>query len=209
LNKILLLEDDPVLAKTLKKFLQKNGYDVDLARDGQEALAYSYKSDYSLYLFDINVALINGDDLLKELRDGLDNTPCILVSALVDIDSVTKGFLSGADDYIKKPFDPNELLVRVKAKTKELKKYINHKDYRLIVDEDMIFHKNQELNLPNIQHNIFASLLKNYPNPVVKDELMLFLEIPTDLALRVNISKLKQLIDVDIKSIRGVGYRLA
>ena len=176
LNKILLLEDDPVLAKTLQKFLQKDGYEVDWVKDGEEASKYSYENDYSLYLFDINVPLVNGDDLLKELRDSGDNTPCILVTALVDIDSVTKGFVSGADDYIKKPFDPNELLVRIKAKTKELKKNITYKDYTFVMDDDSILYKNKEFHLPNIQQNIFVALIKNHPNPVTKDELMIFLE---------------------------------
>ena len=209
LNKILLLEDDPVLAKTLQKFLQKDGYEVDWVKDGEEASRYSYENDYSLYLFDINVPLFNGDDLLKELRDSGDNTPCILVTALVDIDSVTKGFVSGADDYIKKPFDPNELLVRIKAKTKELKKHIMYKNYTLVMDDDSILYKNKEFHLPNIQQNIFVALIKNHPNPVTKDELMLFLETPNDLALRVNMAKLKQKLDVEIKNMRGIGYKLA
>ena len=208
MNKILLLEDDPLLAKTLKKFLEKNSYSVDWARNGEEASSYSYDNSYILYLFDINVPLYNGDDLLKDLRDSNDKTPCILISALVDVDSISKGFMSGADDYIKKPFDPNELLVRIKAKTQRLNNLIKYGDYEIYVDDERIFYNSKEIFLSYILKNIFISLVKNYPNPVTKNELMLFLETPNDLALRVNITKLKQKIDVEIQNVRGVGYKL-
>ncbi len=116
-NRILLLEDDPNLSKSLIKYLNINSFYVDWAKNGEEAIDLTYKNSYDLYLFDINVPLISGIDLLKELRDAEDFTPTIIVSALVDIDSITDGFIAGADDYVKKPFDPEELLVRIKAKT--------------------------------------------------------------------------------------------
>ena len=208
MNKILLLEDDPLLAKTLKKFLEKNSYKVDWVKNGDEASQFSYTNKYDLYLFDINVPLFNGDDLLLALRDSGDKTPAILISALVDIQSITKGFKSGADDYIKKPFDPQELLIRIKSKTNRLTKSLNYKEYKLLLDEERIFHKDEEIFLSHIHKNIFISLMKNYPNPVTKEELMLFLESQNDLALRVNITKLKQKLSIDIQNIRGVGYKL-
>ena len=200
---------DTILAKTIKKFLEKNNYEVDWARDGEDASELVYENRYDLYLFDINLPRFNGDDLLLSLREADDKTPAILISALVDIDSITKGFQSGADDYIKKPFDPQELLVRIRSKTKELKKSITYKDYTIYLDEDKIFYKDEELYLSAVHKNIFLALVKNYPNPVVKDELMLYLESQTDLALRVNITKLKQKLSLDIQNVRGVGYKLA
>ena len=208
MNKILLLEDDPILAKTVKRFLLKNGYEVDLVQDGEEALEATYKQQYALYLLDINVPLLNGDDMLLLLRESGDTTPSILISALVDIESQTKGFASGADDYIKKPFDPQELLLRIKAKTHQLKKNIHYKEYELLIDEQKILKNSKELSLSQTQKNIFISLLQNYPNPVTKEELMLFLESPTDLALRVNITKLKQKLELSLENVRGVGYKL-
>ncbi len=208
MNKILLLEDDPLIAKSLIKFLTKNNYEVTWAKDGDEASGLSYDNNYDLYLFDINVPRFNGDDLLLALRQSGDKTPCILVSALVDIQSVTKGFVSGADDYIKKPFEPQELLLRIKAKTNQLVKTIKYKEYELLVDEDKILHKGKELILSKTLKKIFISLLKSYPNLVTTDELMLFLESSSNIALRVNITKLKQKATIDIQSIRGVGYKL-
>ena len=208
MSKILLLEDDPLLAKSLQKYLSKNGYEVEWVKDGNQAIEATYESKYQLYLFDINVPLMQGDDLLKSLRDAGDMTPTILISALVDIESMTKGFRSGADDYVKKPFVPEELLVRIEAKTDRLKQTLHYKEYELLVESEQIFYKGEEIFLPSIAKSIFVSLLKNYPNPVTKEELLLLLEAQNDLALRVNITKLKQKVDAQIENVRGVGYKL-
>lgn len=168
----------------------------------------SYENTYALYLFDINVPLLNGVDLLTALREAEDFTPTIIISAMIDIDSVTKGFIAGADDYVKKPFDPEELLIRIKAKTAMLKEKIRFRDFEIDLQSQEICYKNETLYLANIQKNILISLIKNQPNPVTKEELLLLLDKPTDLALRVNIAKLKKVIDIEIKNIRGVGYKI-
>jgi DNA-binding response OmpR family regulator len=208
LNKLLLLEDDPNLAKTLIKYLKFNNYDVDWAKDGEEAIELSYQNSYLLYLFDINVPRLNGIDLLKSLRDAEDFTPTIIISAQVDIESVTKGFMAGADDYLKKPFDPEELLLRIKVKTASLQESITFKDYTLYLQSNEIFYKDEPLFLGSVQKAIFIALLKNNPNPVTYDELLNLLDKPSENALRVNIAKLKKMLNIDIKSIRGVGYKI-
>ena len=113
---ILLLEDDPDLARSLCRYLHKHGILVDWAKDGEEAIELSYEKRYALYLLDVNVPLLSGTELLQSLRDAQDHTPAIIISAQVDTASISQGFLCGADDYVKKPFDPDELLIRIKAK---------------------------------------------------------------------------------------------
>lgn len=208
MNRLLLLEDDPNLSKTLRKYLKLNGYDVDWAKNGEEAMDLSYENGYDLYLFDINVPLINGVDLLTELRHAEDFTPTIIISAMVDISSVTKGFIAGADDYVKKPFDPEELLIRIKAKTASLKKRLTFRDFEIDLQSKEIKYKKEIIYLGSVQKNLLFSLIQNYPNPVTRDELMLLLDKPTDLALRVNIAKLKKRLDIKIQTIRGVGYKI-
>ena len=208
MNKILLLEDDPILSKTLVKYLSINGYSVDLARNGEEAIDLTYDNDYDIYLLDINVPLLNGIDLLQHLRDADDFTPAIFISAMVDVSSVSKAFVAGADDYIKKPFDPEELLIRIKAKTSTLKSMIKIKDYEIDLEKQEVFKGKKQLYMSEVQRNLFLKLVQYYPNPVDKDTLMECLEKPTDLALRVNISKLKKSLGIDIQSIRGVGYKI-
>jgi len=190
------------------KYLTFNGYEVDWAKNGEEAVDLSYENNYALYLLDINVPLLNGIDLLKALRDAEDFTPAIIISAQIDVGSVTKGFMAGADDYVKKPFDPEELLVRIKAKTALLKETVNVRDYALELGNEELRHKGEILYMGDVQKSIFMKLLKHYPNPVVKDELLECLEKPTDLALRVNMAKLKKNIKLEITSVRGVGYKI-
>jgi len=208
LNKLLLLEDDPSLSKTLIKYLERNGYSVDWAKHGEEAVELSFKNHYDLYLFDINVPLLNGIDLLTALREAEDHTPTIIISALVDVTSVTKGFIAGADDYLKKPFDPEELLIRIKAKTSGLKEHFKLGDLEIDLQKEQIFQNGKQLFLGEVQTKLLLSLVRHYPNPVPKERLLELLEKPTDLALRVNISKLKKSLNIPIKSIRGVGYQI-
>jgi len=208
LNRLLLLEDDPGLSKTLIKYLGLHGYSIDWAKNGEEAVDLSYENRYDLYLFDINVPLLNGIDLLTELREAGDTTPTIIISALVDVGSVTKGFIAGADDYLKKPFDPEELLIRIKAKTSSLKQRVKVGTIEVDLDTEEVYENGKPLFLGEVQKKILISLVRNYPNPVTKEELLVLLEKPTDLALRVNISKLKKNLKLNIKSIRGVGYQI-
>ncbi len=208
MSKLLLLEDDPSLSKTLIKYLTKNGYHIDWAKNGEEAIDLSYDNTYDLYLFDINVPLLNGIDLLKALRDADDFTPTIIISALIDVNSVTQGFIAGADDYLKKPFDPEELLIRIKAKTSTLKEKINFAEFEINTKTEEIYYQKESIRLGNVQKNILISLIKNHPDTATKEELMLLLKKPSDLTLRVNIAKLKKKFDIDIKNIRGVGYKI-
>lgn len=208
LNRLLLLEDDPTLAQSLVRFLTQEHYLVDWAKDGEEALDLAYENQYSLYLLDINVPLINGIDLLSSLREAEDFTPTIIISALIDVNSVTKGFIAGADDYVKKPFDPDELLIRIKAKTASLKEKLKVGALEADLSTEALFHHSEPLYLGEVQKNILLSLMKNHPNPVTKEELMFFLEKPNDLALRVNVAKLKKNLGINIQNIRGVGYKI-
>lgn len=110
--KILLLEDDPVLSDIITDFLEES-YAVDYAHSSKKALALAEKNRYDLYVFDINVPGITGIDLLKELRAFNDHTPAILVTAYQDTAHLKRSFDAGAEDYIRKPFDLEELAARI------------------------------------------------------------------------------------------------
>jgi len=208
LNRLLLLEDDPDLSKTLIKYLERNGYEVDWAKNGEEAIDLSYEKNYALYLLDINVPLLNGIDLLTSLREADDHTPAIIISALVDVSSVTKGFIAGADDYLKKPFDPDELIIRIKAKTSGLKERFYIGNIEVDLQKEKVYQNGKQIYLGEVQAKLLFALIYHHPDPVPRDRLMDLLEKPTDLALRVNISKLKKHLNLPIKSIRGVGYQI-
>jgi DNA-binding response OmpR family regulator len=206
--KILLLEDDPNLAKSLIKYLQRHDYAVDWAKHGEEAIDLSYDNRYDLYLFDVNVPLVNGIDVLTGLRQAEDRTPTIIISAQIDIDSMTKGFSAGADDYVKKPFDPEELLLRIKAKTMLLKERLTVHGYSLDTTSHEIYHDGILYGMGEVQKSIFIQLLIAYPNPASKKVLMDSLVTHNDGALRVNIVKLKKETGLEIQAVRGVGYKI-
>ncbi len=208
MSKLLLLEDDPSLSKTLIKYLSSHGHELDWAKNGEEAIDLSYDNRYDLYLLDINVPLLNGIDLLKALRDADDHTPAIIISALRDVTSVTQSFIAGADDYMKKPFDPEELLIRIRAKTSTLQKALQFKNFEIDMTKEEISYNGSSISLGKVQKSILLSLIKHHPDPVNKDDLMSLLDKPSDLTLRVHISKLKKKFDLQINNVRGVGYQI-
>jgi len=202
--RLLLLEDDQILSETLELFLTREGYKVDTALDLQEAEALTFDNTYDLYLFDINLTDGNGLELLESLRHAEDDTPTIFLTALTDMNSMSQGFNLGAIDYIKKPFDPQELLIRINAKFK------NHclSCGEILYDQStQVLRKNGEIiDIGNVQFKIFTKLLSNAGSIVTKDELYMCLEYGSDTALRVAITKIKQRLNVEIKNIRGKGY---
>lgn len=202
--KLLLLEDDHILSETLQLFLSREGYSVDIAHSMEEAEELSYDNSYDLYLFDINLPSGSGLELLKNLRHAEDFTPTIFITALTDMHAMAEGFALDAIDYIKKPFDPQELLIRLKAKFKN-----DVLSYGLIEydKEAKILRKNgQIIDIGNVQHKIFTMLLENCGRVVTKEELYECLDHISDTALRVAITKIKQRLDIEIKNIRGKGY---
>ncbi len=207
-NRILLLEDDYELGETLKELLESHSYDVHLVENGDSAVDASYDNSYDLYIFDINVPDINGLDLLKSLRDADDKTPAIFISALVDLNSITKGFEVGADDYIKKPFFPEELLIRVNAKFVHNTKEILFKNLRYSPNTKELYIDEKIVSLGEAQSCICSAFMSNIGSVLDKSILMDCLQSPSDTALRVAINKFKQITGLRIKNIRGVGYIL-
>ena len=205
--KILLLEDDITLAESLKEYLELEGFSVDLATNSNEVYDLTYENRYDLYIFDINLQYENGFDILKELKDSGDNTPTIYISALSDINSISKGFKLGAQDYIKKPFDPEELVIRIKSRFAK-NDLIKYKEllYNPLTKEIKL--NNKIVSLGDVKGALFHKLITNIGTVVPQDTLLDLLENKNTNALRVNIAKLKNKLKIDIKNIRGIGYTL-
>ncbi len=211
MKKILLLEDDEILYETLIELLEAEGFDVVHVKDGQEALDATFVSQFDLMLLDVNVPFINGFELLKELRESGNATPAIFLTALTDISSLSRGFEIGADDYIKKPFDFDELLVRIRALLK--KQYNGTKaeigDFVFDIEKEELYRNGKFIKLTPYETTITKILLKNRGNTVSKYELLDLLnegEEMSEGALRVHINSLRK-IGLPIITIRGVGYR--
>ena len=206
--KILLLEDDRILSDSLREFLELEGYEVDVAHRGPEVFDLTFDKTYDLYILDVNVPEVNGFDVLSSLKDAGDETPAIYITALSDINSISKGFEIGAEDYIKKPFDPEELVIRIKRKYQ--------KDDAVLCLNDIVYNPvtrvlqkdGQTIGLGEVQQNIFHTLMTEQNKIVNSYTLMDFLEQPTANALRVNLAKLKSKLGIEIKNIRGKGYMI-
>ena len=203
---ILLLEDDNLLAQTLQELLESEGYAVTLASTGNKAIDESYDTTFDLYIFDINVPDINGLELLKSLRDADDKTQTIFISALVDLNSISKAFEIGADDYIKKPFFPEELLIRVNAKLATNTSTITYKNLEYNPLTKRLKKDGYTIALGEIQEKLFEIFIQNIGQVLDKDILLECLEKPSPTGLRVAITKLKQTTSLDIKNLRGIGY---
>ncbi len=204
--KILLVEDDRLLADSLKRYLESEGFEVDVAYSFNEAVDMLDRKKYDMYVLDVNLGDGDGIELLEDLRRFADDTPTIFISALTDIKTITRGFNAGAEDYIKKPFDPEELVVRIKARLKKQEEEIRYKD--IVYRNGRFFKGDKELDLGEVQRNILLKLLRNRGKVVTKEELYDYMLNPSPLALRVMINKIKKKTGIDIKSVRGIGYTI-
>jgi len=206
--KILLLEDDIALGETIEELLSENAYDVKYVTSGNDAIDSSYDNKYDLYIFDINVPDIDGLDILKALRDADDKTPAIFISAMTDLKTVLKGFEVGGSDFIKKPFFPEELLVKVNLKLEKDDKTIVFENITYFTKDEKIEKNGKSIYLSGVQLQLFKLFINNTNRIIIKDELYECLEKPSESALRFHINKLKNSTGFDIKNIRGSGYIL-
>ena len=206
--RILLLEDDFVLGESIEEMLCEAHYTVDWARSGDDAAQLSFDHSYDLYLFDVNVPDINGFELLEQLREADDSTPTIFISALSDISSITKGFSLGADDYLKKPFFPEELLVRIEAKFAKVNQTIHCGAITYNPKTNDVTKDGSLITLGDVQFPLLRLFITNIGRTLTKESLFDLMEHPSDTALRVAINKLKQTTSWDILNVRGIGYRI-
>ena len=175
----------------------------------------TYENKFDVYLLDINVPLIDGISLLKELRSADDNTPAIFLTSHKDKEMLERAFSSGADDYLTKPFDNDELLLRLGALLKRTKKTETTCVNLLCHDSihKRMLYNNVEIELSRKEYELLLLLMQHADSPVPKelilDELWSRSEGGSDGAIRVYINRLKHVLpDIEIKNVRGVGYKL-
>ncbi len=202
--KVLLVEDDRLLAQSLKNYLETEGFEVTLAYSFSQAVDELERRRFDVYVLDVNLGDGDGIELLEYLRDFKDDTPTLIISALTDVSTIARGLGAGAEDYIKKPFDPEELVVRIRARLKRREEEIRYGD--LVYRDGRFFKGDRELDLGEVQRNVLLKLLRNRGRVVTKEELYDYMLNPSPLALRVMINKLKKKTGINIKSVRGVGY---
>jgi DNA-binding response OmpR family regulator len=225
--KILIIEDEQDIVKPLKRYLEQNGFAVDYAEDGEKGLFLSNRNDYDCILLDLNLPKIDGIELAKQLRDRNNITPIIMVTARSQMYNKLEGFDSGADDYVTKPFNLEELVARIKAvikrnsknKNKELillrKSYEGQGNLELNPEQNKVIDKKtkKEIELSNKETGILEYLIRNKGKTISTEELLEHVwdsEIDTFTdTVKTHIKTLRKKIDPKkkiIKTIRGKGY---
>jgi len=211
---VLLLEDDVLLGETLSDLLEDEGYRVQLCRNGQEAMDATFLNRFDLYLLDINVPLIDGLTLLSELRGADDKTPAIFLTSHAQKEKRREGFASGADDYITKPFDNDELIWRIEALLRRSgRKAPCHGRFCIDDEHHTILFDGQALEQTKKEYDLLVLLIthqgKTVTKPMIESVLWPSGEEGSDGAVRVYINRIKQQIGSEmIENVRGVGYRL-
>lgn len=220
MKKILLLEDDVNLSETVEEFLTEEGFEVEAVYDGQSAEESIYERSYDLFLLDVNVPSPNGFELLKSSREQGKTTPAIFITSLNSTDDLSKGFESGCDDYVRKPFALQELLLRINNILK--RNFYHNPNETLKVDENLSYDVKADELLDNgnkvALHNKEKLLLKLFlqhaneqiSHEVIYQHLWGFDEDPSDDALRTYIKNLRKVIGKErIVSIKRYGYKYA
>jgi len=216
-SKILIVEDDYLFAQTLKDFLNECGFLVSCVNSSEEALEKCYQNNFDIYLLDIKMPCIDGLSLLKMLRDAGDNTPAIFITSCRDKQTLKNCYSAGADDYIRKPLDLEELSLKINAILR--RKGVNlpaeiviNKYYTYCPSQKRLYTKNgDDLNLTPKVLQLLDLFLENERKLICKELIMNALwspsEEPSEGSLRVYISRLQKLFPNCIENIKGVGYR--
>ncbi len=211
--RIMIIEDDAVFGEVLKRKLEERGHRVSLFHSVKEM---DEPGNYDIILLDLMLPYMDGFEILKEIRKE-HAIPVIIISALTDLQNKLKGFDRGADDFLTKPFDMEELLARIEALMRRVGKgrVINLGEYRLLKDSGIIVGPDgREYELQNNELRLLERLLMDRGKFVSKEELARHIwgeELPQnyDNAIRVYIVRLRNILGKDaIKSKKRAGYML-
>jgi DNA-binding response OmpR family regulator len=210
------MEDDPVLGDIVTDYLQQY-YTTHRVFDSAEALEFIDEESYDLFIFDINVPGKNGIELLEELRDFNDTTPAIIITAYEDTAHLKESFDVGAHDYIRKPFELEELRLRI-----EKSKLLFHieQDAPVKLSEELTYYPKKhmvgdgrnEMNLRPKECEILEYFIAHPHRLISQEELVQniweFDTLPSDATLRSYIRNLREVIGAEkIITQRGLGYR--
>ncbi|MDF1881336.1 response regulator transcription factor [Sulfurimonas sp. MAG313] len=211
--KILLMEDDLILHEILLEHLIASGHNVTGCEDGQEAETLIFNENFDLLLLDVNVPHIDGFSLVESIRDNGIKTPAVFVTSLNTTKDLKRGYAVGGDEYIKKPFDMDELDVRLL----QIQKVFNLNDDLIILpdgrDFDPVSHTIDGKKLRKKESEILHYLLRNVNRAVSAQEFMdnlwAFDDVPSNATLRTYIKNLRQVLGKEmIVTVHGEGFKI-
>jgi two-component system, OmpR family, response regulator len=212
--KILLLEDEYSLRVSIEEFLTDIGYDVDGFTDGEEAFDAVYDKSYDLLLLDINVPTMNGLEMLQKLRQDSISVPAIFLTSMTDVSDLKEGYRRGCCDYMRKPFDLEELELRI---DQALARYSQDDSSLVNIGCDIVYdmkkskltQNDNEIVLRKTEKDMLEVLIKN-KNAVVSTQMFqdeVWGEYVEPATIRVQLNNLrKKLPESVIQNRRGLGY---
>ena len=212
--KILLLEDDEIISEQIVDYFELSGHRVDSFDNGATLLDCVEPSVYDILLLDINTPGQSGLEVLREIREGSVDTPAIFITAMSSMEYLKNAYDIGCDDYIRKPFDIEELEIRIEhlAKGKNSKVIAITPSYRFDMSEEKLYHNDKVVELNEKESSLVYILLKNSCSVVSKEVIISYVWDEQDICnntLRTTIKKLRaKLKENFIQSQRGIGYRI-
>jgi two-component system response regulator QseB len=215
--RILLVEDDQLLGDGVKNGLKQYGYTVDWLKDGEAARLALSSETFDLILLDIGLPKMSGLHLLQSIRREGINTPVLILTARESVEDRVKGLDSGADDYLKKPFDLGEVCARIRALVRRssgrTETVIAYRNILLDPAAHSVKVEGEELVLPRREFALLQKLLENVGQVLSREQIAQSLygweeEVDSN-ALEVHIHNLRKKLNAAyIRTIRGVGYML-
>ena len=220
---ILLVEDDHALAGSLGDYLSEFGYDVDFARDGRSCLERVRQQAYDLIVMDVAMPRMSGFDTCRQLRREQNETPILFLTARDALPDKKEGYEAGGDDYLVKPFEPVELIWRIRALMRRVAPRQSRSprqlgDLTIDAASQSLSHHGVVTVLPALQFSLLSLLADAAPEPVSRRKLEAALwpegDPPDSDALRTYVYRLRQTLGKPygtdlIRTVHGKGYRLA
>ncbi|MBQ3675069.1 MAG: response regulator transcription factor [Campylobacter sp.] len=214
---ILLVEDDEILAELISEYLSENGYKITHCIDAQSALNLSYEQKFDIFILDVKIPKGDGFSLLAQIRENGDDTPAIFTTSLNTLEDLEIGYKSGCDDYLKKPFELKELLIRIQTL---IKRKFSHKNddfieigdgFKFEIQSKKLQKNGEFINLSNKELLLLELFLKNKNILLSKDEIFAKIwewnEEPSEQSLRVYVKNLRRILGKEnIINKRGDGY---
>lgn len=217
--RILVVEDNEQLLKAIKKGLEKQGYAVDTASDGEIGLEKAELNEYDQIILDLNLPKLDGTEVCRKIRESGKKVGIIMLTARADVDDIVEGLETGADDYITKPFSFEELFARIEALTRRkderIQNVVKLGDIKIDFNKKRVWKSGKELKLSSKEYGVLAYLINN-KGAIISPE-KLFEHVWNEEAnqfsktLKVHINNLRKKIDSKnsdslIQTIRNQGY---
>lgn len=222
--KILVVEDEHLIATSLKKGLEQENYIVDIAFDGLKGFDLASTGDYDIIILDLMLPGLDGLSICQKLRASNNHTPILMLTAKSQLEDKINGLNSGADDYITKPFAFEELLARIRSLSRRPQKtngsVLSIDDLTLDTVSFVVKREDKEIRLSSKEYSLLEFFLR-HPNQIVtKDQIIQYVwSYESDIlpnTIEVYIRNLRKKIDIPfknkpqlIKTIRGFGYKLS